>query len=56
MCDDIAEIITQEQIKLLSAGKFRGRKQIIDRIIREWNYLNLARNEAGTDTFETGNI
>jgi hypothetical protein len=55
MCDDVAEIIIREQMKGLSKGKFRGRNQIIDRIIREWDYSNLARNEAGTDALETGN-
>lgn len=56
MCDEVAAIIFEEQSKLLKAGKFRGRQQIIDRIIREWNYSNLARNEGGTDALETGNI
>lgn len=56
VCDDVAEIITNEQVKMMKLGKFRGRQQIIDRIIREWNHLNLARNEAGTDSLDTGKI
>jgi hypothetical protein len=54
MCDDVAEIVIREQVKGLNNGKFRGRNQIIDRIIREWDYSNLARNEAGTDALDTG--
>lgn len=42
MCDDVAEIITNEQIRLLNDGKYRGRKQIVDRIIREWASIKLA--------------
>lgn len=56
VCDDIYEIINQEQVKMLQLGKFRGRQQIVDRIIREWYQLNLARSEAGTDVLDTGNI
>ena len=56
MCDEVAAIIFNEQARLLKEGKYRGRQQIIDRIIREWNHSNLARNEGGTDALETGNI
>ena len=54
MCDDVAEIVHQEQMKAFEDGKFRGRNQIIDRIIREWNYWNLERKEAGTEAEDTG--
>jgi len=56
MCDEVAAIIFEEQSKLLKQGKFRGRQQIIDRIIREWDHSKRERNDAGTDALETGNI
>jgi hypothetical protein len=56
MCDEVAAIIFEEQSKLLKKGKFRGRQQIIDRIIKEWDHSKRERNDAGTDALETGNI
>jgi hypothetical protein len=56
MCDEVAAIIFEEQSKLLKQGKFRGRQQIIDRIIKEWDHSKRERNDAGTDALETGNI
>lgn len=56
MCDDVADIIFEEQSRLLKQGKFRGRQQIINRIIREWDHSKRERSDAGTDALETGNI
>ena len=56
MCDDVADIIFEEQSRLLKMGKFRGRQQIINRIIREWDHSKRERSDSGTDAFETGNI
>jgi hypothetical protein len=56
MCDDVAQIILKEQSKSILMGKFRGRQQIINRIIREWNHSNLLRSDSGTETLETGKI
>lgn len=56
MCDDVAEIVFDLQRReLTDKGYFRGRNQIINRIIREWNYSQRALNDAGTDALETGN-
>jgi len=56
MCDEVAAIIFEEQSKLLKQGKFRGRQQIIDRIIKEWDHSKRERSDAGTDALDTGNI
>jgi len=56
MCDEVAAIIFEEQSKLLKKGKFRGRQQIIDRIIKEWDHSKRERSDSGTDALETGNI
>lgn len=54
MCDDVADIVFQEQAKAVAAGKFRGRNLIINRIVREWNQLKRALSDAGTDAEDTG--
>lgn len=57
MCDEVATIVFDEQRKELSdKGYFRGRNQIINRMIREWYQLKRALSEAGTDAEDTGKI
>ena len=56
MCDDVADIINKEQVDRLIMGRFRGRQQIIDGIIREWYQMKRALSESGTEASDTGNI
>ena len=57
MCDEVAQIVFDEQRKeLTEKGYFRGRNQIINRIIREWDYSKRERSDKGTDALDTGNI
>ena len=56
MCDDVAEIIINLQMESIRAGKFRGRKAIIDRIIRHFHDSNLSLSDLGTERRDTGSI
>lgn len=54
LCDDVFDIVIREQTNALLCRKFRGRNQIINRIIREWDQLKRDRKDSGTEDSETG--
>lgn len=56
VCDETIEILNIIQADAIRAGKFRGRKAIIDRIIHQWYYSNLSLSDLGTDKRDTGSI
>jgi hypothetical protein len=56
ICDDVIDILNNIQADSIRAGKFRGRKAIIDRIIYQWYHSNLSLSDLGTDRRDTGSI
>ena len=56
LCDEVAQIVLREQTNSLIMGKHRGRNQIINRIVREWDQMKRDLNSSGTDASDTGNI
>jgi hypothetical protein len=56
LCNEAAQIVLDEQARLIRAGKFRGRGRIIEMMILKYHAGNLSRNDLGTESLETGKI
>lgn len=56
MCDEVADIVNEEQAKFVAKGRFIGRNRIIDLMILRFRQANLSLSDLGTESRDTGTI